>query len=248
MKVLPISYSNYHTPAFEGRKKENNNNNSHRHISNTLKSVPLATILAMSALNNADAQNVLKSPEYRGKIREEVYTSPLTNAKEKAFTYIDNNFVSADKKREVDDCKAEVSFIDNNLDDVPDEVMIFYNDTDTIAGKIIKCEIGLMPTTLKVVNVTEKDKKGAVTDRYKEYYINGGYVNNETIKTLDGKLVKETEEVKKNFDMQVTPQFYKKISDTMGNKLKHITVDENRAKFSLTDIILDSYEFYNPGY
>lgn len=68
MPIAPISSlsfkNNYNQVNFEGKKKENTPHSSV--VSNTLKAIPLATLIALSPLNSVNAQNQVKEEKLIG--------------------------------------------------------------------------------------------------------------------------------------------------------------------------------------
>ena len=79
MSIRPISslsFNNYNNISFESRRNKENRQTSNLHVSNSIKAIPLATLLAMSPMVNVDAQNsnsrVINEKIYSGVLRDEL--------------------------------------------------------------------------------------------------------------------------------------------------------------------------------
>lgn len=243
MAIAPVNSvsfrKNYNQVNFEGKKKEKS---SGMHVPMAVKAIPLATMLAMSPLNEINAENVIEAG------KTEVTDAPITNApKNKTFTYYTDYAVKRAWPETV-----TVEFDSYDGDRKPESVTLHYRHNRTggtmINGVrtplIIKDLKRLDVFEVKVVNVKRECFDGTIVDDKKEYYAVGLLAYHRKKYNEDGSTLIEDQgvEMKSNHEEEITPSFYKKLVDTMGDKLKQTSVDE--IKKSSGDSYLDMINYF----
>lgn len=89
--ISPISYANgYNKVSFESRRKEDNAEESSYSTSLFMKSIPVATLIAMSPLNSVQAQTVQSQPK-ENTVMTQTYKNPIKDGCNILFISNDGN-------------------------------------------------------------------------------------------------------------------------------------------------------------
>ncbi len=234
MAIRPISMvtNNYVQPAFEGKKKEKTHHKNY--VSNTLMAVPLATLLAMSPLTKAEAQNLPKviSIEF-----------PFGNPNEKVLfkkTFPDAyDFINGSSK--IDNDAITFLAISNDGDDSDFEIGkleltqsgIKLNRKDEKTGKNIQV-IAKNTYSYTIKKLREVEVVSPVAS-YSDFYVVGPEVIKTEYKLPNGNTREEyTYNDDKDRLLPVSEEFFDAVSDIMGNKVEYEnTSDPDNDVFGL---------------
>lgn len=219
MAISPIGVSfksNYHA-GFTGRKE-----NKSSHGTSSLKAVPLVVLLAMSPLNNVNAQNLITG----GKTVNEVTTN-VDGTKSALFTYVEED---ENAKSPYDDIK--LIFKSDDGDNKPESVK--YIRTSTMArtyrdknGKDIRalrkqkeiytCE------ALKTKIIHREDLYGKPYTTTAHYLLGGSIIISKFYDRNNPEIFLGSETAKNpNAIMGISESLYNQIADTMGDNIKYI--------------------------
>lgn len=214
MAVSPISSvsfrGNYNQVNFEGKKREKD---SGMHVSNTIKAIPLATVIAMSPLVDAYAQDNVVFPE--------------SNLKKELYSEINDN-----------DIKVAKSFLranEINWAEPHGMTVITAYDSDGDASDYEKLVIDVRPPAgakgastkmyvrgLTIASTYNKDT-GKTT---KEYIIEGA--RTKSFKKADGTVVEKRQPgVSKKVSKEVFDTLRDRLGDSIKVKTENITTDND---------------------
>ena len=226
MAIAPVSSVSFRNTQnqvhFEGKKERKN----HSGISNTIKAIPLATLIALSPLNTVEAQNMrINNGKYESTIMQDgtIYGS----------------FV--EPKGVIDpsdyDCEVMVTCMPDG-DDIADEISLRYTRPSLKSpgqGKRGLVISNIQVNAIKVVNVTEDNQNGVI-NKYKEYYVVGDLtkvdrvLDKNTNKLLSNKVSK-----RQNVAIRVSDNFYRKIEkmagDNMDRRVENVTRDTSNSYY-----------------
>ncbi len=239
MTIRPISSvsfnGSYNKLSFEGKKDRNPNRSSS--VSNTLKAIPLATLLAMSPLNSVDAQN--RALESQFGFRTEITQTSDGHERAQAEFIYPNAFPSGT------DSKLLLFSTDDNSDDFEKAVLDYTKKMKTrknIKGEmreVIHEEQNIFTVkALKVVNVSKKMSNGTV-DHYKEYYADGNLNILRLYRGLDNPAPLEVKFLKRgDSEVEITDLLYNDLKKILGDNIEYTETSKE------TDDSADDLFFY----
>ena len=225
MAISPISSvsfkSNYNQVNFEGKKKEH----THRSMTNTIKSIPVAALIAMSPL---------------------VVSAQTASEKVVATWEYPTAYVDADGSVR----PSYMEFVSTDGDDETAEKLYVSEDkekykTINIAGKSVRCKYTnntrFQLDTL-VCEVTNKEYAKSPAEVTKKYYIYGPASSiNYNYYTPEGEYVSVKEQPKKYAGRrEISKDFYDWLAETFGDEVKYKT---NNTTVNGDEEVLNRYNF-----
>ena len=213
MALSPISSvsfrGNYNQVNFEGKKREKD---SGMHVSNTIKAIPLATVIAMSPLVDAYAQGNVVFPE--SNFKKELYSEINDNDTKVARAFLMANEINWAEPHGM----TVITAYDSDGDASDYEKLLVEVKSAKANGPTTKMYV----KGLTIASTYNKDT-GKTT---KEYIIEGA--RTKSFKKADGTVVEKRQPgVSKSVSKEVFDVLRKRLGDGIQVKTKNLTTDND---------------------
>ena len=228
MAITPISQVSFgsYSKRDNASIKRKNNNNCGYSQSPLSRTIPAALLLAMTPVNNVNAQNVIKEGMTYN-FQKEIYDGKYVNEYE--YREI-QDFINSDKSSMV----LKFTSIDN--DDIPEIAKIIYkkqniqniNYADTIKNAIADTKVEIKVSGL----VLEQNKDAKFTKNKKHndynYYAIGDFISeriyydkeNPNIRLGKPQIIRD-----KDVKVPISKEIYNVLADTMGDRIQYLKND-----------------------
>ncbi len=222
MKISPISYSNrqnYSLPAFEGGNREKKHHNSR--VTNTLKAIPLATLLAMSPMTSVNAQEP---------VSKTASTTQTAHYKPVIHSSYDNATPKDSHISKNHDCELYFISTDGNDENI-EELELVFRGEDVKKGykKVGSQSYDAKRKIVSSVNLEslEIHHNKRLMGKDTTYHARGkGEIYTEPYIVADGTKDGEYSFKKQGvLTVEISKGFYDYLADILGQEVKYKTVD-----------------------